>query len=998
MLIRSTARRQVALCVLLLAAVWAVPAAAQSPDAPGPGAWADSVAATLRAGAPATAADTVRLRRWADSLRAAASSMRSADPARAARLLESGLEAARALGDSSRAARFVGGLGVTDFYRSRYDAAGRRFQQAHRTHERLGNTDRAIASLNNLGAVRRNQGRYDDALEAYREVLARSRRAGNQEGVTSALTNMGIVYVERGEYERALDNYRTSLAMERKEGDRDAVATDLNNIGIVLENQGRYREAIARYREALAVNRERDDRASMASNYNNVGNLHRRQGQLDRALRAYRKALKINRSRGDREGVATNLNNIGLVQAARGDLDRGREAFSQALAIHRDVGNRADVALIQANLGDLREKQGEYDRALDCYREALRTHRALGATAGVAGVRTSMADVYRQQGRYDDALREAQGAHRTYRSIGMPPAAARTLRVIGAVHLDRGRPAAAADTLRRAVDTVERLRGQATSAEARRSLLATEISAHRTLTTAYVRSGRPTAALRSIESTRARLLVERLAAAPAATSAGRTGAARASLPADSLRAALDPGEAALLYGNIDAARPAVAVVVTPDTVAARELPERSVRAALGEAEARRFERLRAETGPFHSALRGSPPPQAAGPGPTLAQSIRYYRALLTRPVEPTRSARVAPAAAEDSLRLALSRALHDWLVGPVRPLLASSQAVVVVPSGTLGYLPLETLRTPEGRYLVEEVDVRYAPSLSVLRTLQTRRRPAPSHSVVAFGGALYPGSRGGEPAADGDRPLVLAAVRGDTAGVSTREHTRLLLNRASRQLERGGSPRGVYAQLGHRRWPDLPGSRLEAERVARIVGPGARLEQGRAASEARLRQLSRTGKLDNYRWVHFATHGVAVPEAPNLSALVLSQVGASDSLSASDGYLTAPEIARLDLAADVTVLSACQTGLGQIVAGEGIVGLTHAFLRAGSNATLVSSWAVVDASTRRFMEAVYRRIRQEGLSFAAAVSAVKRDFIAGRYGKANTSPLRWAPFVYYGRE
>jgi CHAT domain-containing protein/tetratricopeptide (TPR) repeat protein len=993
-----TARRHAALCALLLAAASMSPARAQSPDAPGPEAWADSVATALRAGAPSTPADTARLRRWADSLRAAASSMRSANPARAASLLTSGLGAARALGDSSRVARFVGGLGVTDFYRSRYDAAARRFQKAHRKHQRLGNTDRAIASLNNLGAVRRNQGRYDDALEAYRTVLSQSREAGNQEGMTSALTNMGIIFVERGQYERALDNYRTSLSIEREEGDRDAVATDLNNIGIVLEKQGRYREAIARYREALRVNRRRGDRASMASNYNNIGNLHRREGQLDRALRAYRNALEINRAQGDRDGVATNLNNIGLIHATRGELDRGREAFARALAIHRKIGNRSDVALTQANIGDLHEKEGQYDRALNRYREALQTHRDLEARADVAAVQTSIADIYRQQDRYDEALRRARNAHRTYRRLGMPPASARCLKVIGAVYLDRGRPAVAADTLRRAVDAIEGLRDRATSPEARRSLLATEIAAHRTLTTAYVRADRPRAALRSIESTRARLLVERLSAPAAADSAGRPASMRAPLPADSLRGVLDPGEAALLYGNVDAARPAVAVVVRPDTVAARELPERSVRAGLGDDEAERFDRLRAQTGPFRSALRGSPPPEATGPDPTLAQSVRYYRALLTRPVEPTRSGQVAPAPIEDSLRNALAQALYDWLVRPVRPLFASSQTLVVVPSGTLGYLPLETLRSPQGRYLVEEVDVRYAPSLSVLQTLQQRRRPAPRRSVLAFGGALYPGNRGTQPAADDNRPVVLATARGDTALVSTREHTRLLLDRASRQLERGESPRGVYAQLGHGSWPDLPGSRVEAERVTRIAGPGARLERGRYASEARLRRLSRTGKLDDYRRVHFATHGVAVPEAPNLSALVLSQVGASDSLAASDGYLTAPEIARLDLAADVTVLSACQTGLGQIVAGEGIVGLTHAFLRAGSNATLVSGWTVVDASTRRFMEAVYRQARRDDLTFAAAVSAVKRDFIAGRYGKANTSPLRWAPFVYYGLE
>jgi CHAT domain-containing protein len=141
-----------------------------------------------------------------------------------------------------------------------------------------------------------------------------------------------------------------------------------------------------------------------------------------------------------------------------------------------------------------------------------------------------------------------------------------------------------------------------------------------------------------------------------------------------------------------------------------------------------------------------------------------------------------------------------------------------------------------------------------------------------------------------------------------------------------------------------------------------------------------------------------VPEAPDLSALVLSQVGASDSLAARDGYLTMEEIAGLQMRADVAVLSGCQTGLGKVVAGEGVVSLSHAVLRAGANATLVSQWKVLDESTRRFMAAVYRRAEKRTTSFAEAVTETKRAFIDGAHGAKNTDPLRWAPFVYYGRE
>jgi CHAT domain-containing protein len=234
--------------------------------------------------------------------------------------------------------------------------------------------------------------------------------------------------------------------------------------------------------------------------------------------------------------------------------------------------------------------------------------------------------------------------------------------------------------------------------------------------------------------------------------------------------------------------------------------------------------------------------------------------------------------------------------------------------------------------------------------------------------------------------------------VRSAEHASRLFRTAERRLEEGRSPRATYAALGYDQWSALYGTKLEVEKLERAVGRGTALLTGAKASEERVRQMSRSGQLARYRRLHFATHGIAVPEAPQLSALVLSQVGASDSLAAQDGYLAMQEIADLQLKTDVAVLSACRTGLGRIIAGEGVVNLSHAFLRAGANATLVSQWRVVDWSTQQFMTAAYRRAQRANTSFAEAVTAVKRDFIVGTFGERNTDPLRWAPFVYYGRE
>ena len=131
---------------------------------------------------------------------------------------------------------------------------------------------------------------------------------------------------------------------------------------------------------------------------------------------------------------------------------------------------------------------------------------------------------------------------------------------------------------------------------------------------------------------------------------------------------------------------------------------------------------------------------------------------------------------------------------------------------------------------------------------------------------------------------------------------------------------------------------------------------GAAVSEARLKALSRAGILREFETLHFATHGLTVAEAPELSALVLAEAGRAGE-QGEDGYLSVEEISRLDLQPDFVNLSACDSGLGRIYGGEGPVGLTQAFLEAGAGGVSVSLWQIHDAFSRDFMVGLYRRVR-----------------------------------------
>jgi CHAT domain-containing protein len=214
-------------------------------------------------------------------------------------------------------------------------------------------------------------------------------------------------------------------------------------------------------------------------------------------------------------------------------------------------------------------------------------------------------------------------------------------------------------------------------------------------------------------------------------------------------------------------------------------------------------------------------------------------------------------------------------------------------------------------------------------------------------------------------------------------------------LENQRSVRNAYGALGIRTWNNLPGTLSEVNNIKDVVKK-AEIFTGIDVTEKKIKELSGNGKLSEYKVLHFATHGRVVPEVPELSAVVLSQF--ENEQGREDGFLCMGEIAKLDIKADFVSLSACETGLGKIYGGEGVVGLTQSFLLAGANAVSVSLWQVADESTSQFMVSMYDRVQDKDISYADAMTEVKRRFISGDFGDKYKSPYFWAPFVYYGKD
>ncbi len=317
-----------------------------------------------------------------------------------------------------------------------YQAALDAYEPALALYQTLGNREGEGIVLNNMGSVYRALGQYERALENFIDALALAEETADRKGEGITHNNIGGVYRGQGKYKDALGEYEKALDIFQVIDDQAQQATTLNNMGAIYGNQGHYTDALDTYARALAIFQTIEYPVGEATTLNNIGDVLQNIGDYESASTQYAQALAIFQTIGYRAGEVTTLSNQGTLYRARGQYQQALDRFNQALAIADELQHQATLILVRNNIGAVYEDQSRYEAALVQYQAVLTTAKAIGEQANLGGALNNLGSVRARLGQYQTAEENLVEALEIRQEIGDQRGQVSTLINLGSLDSD----------------------------------------------------------------------------------------------------------------------------------------------------------------------------------------------------------------------------------------------------------------------------------------------------------------------------------------------------------------------------------------------------------------------------------------------------------------------------------------------------------------------------------------------------------------------------------
>ena len=901
------------------------------------------------------------------------------------------------------------------------------------------------SALNSLAGLYLSRGDLSVAREMLEKALEFRRAENDKPGELNLLSNLAVLSDRLGEPDRAfsllsevLQRWREIPPKDLRPDNRDKIVLVLNNLAAASDKLGDWDRASSYYEAALKE--FRPDDSKMAATLDNLGEHYASLSNPVKARQLYEEALQLlpASAKPNPDIKAGILVHLGQLSIAEGNFQAALNSFDEALALNPNQPRQVDVL---TNRGAALVLKGEVANGLAAYdqawsiQEKLKTEdrRAKALILQRRGEALALLD------KPIDALGELTRALNLWKAVKNAPEEATTLLDMARLESKQGNLESALAHNQQAIGIIESLRSHTANRQLQTSYFAKhedyyalDIELKMRLSEDNKLSDYVGQALESNEKARARVLIEALGDAGLRIDCkgpvDRTLAelvnercslqnkltAKANARIQILSGPHSPQQIALLDHEIDeivekyegidsqirSRKASFASVTKPTLLTWKQIQQQLDESTL---------LIEYSLGERHSYVWAVTPNSIDGFELTGRDEIeaavrRLTAAMTTRNREvksedqPAGNARAkadadAAAAATDLSRMILSR---------LAPLLGQKRLVIVA-DGALQTIPFASLPVPTKSSSTLNGEAKTNASPANINSLNPPLL-VDDHEIVTLPSASVLAMQRREFANRKTAPLAVA-VLANPVFESSDQRVRSA-NRNSPQSAAGkkakqtadGQPKGPPAgaseltraleNIGVDRLSWLPYSLEEAKAIMKVAPPGQSMQ---ALDFQASRATAMSPELSRYRIVHFATHGIVDLEHPELSGMVLSRVDKKG--NPQDGYLRLHDIYDLNLSAELVVLSACETGVGKQVKGEGLIALTRGFMYAGATSVVASLWKVDDASTAALMAQFYREMFINGRKPSAALREAQ-VYISKQ--RAWRSPYYWAGFVLQG--
>ena len=917
----------------------------------------------------------------------------------------------------------------SDNYRQALELRGEADQQA-----------KAYTILDLAGAYS-DVDQFQDAITNYTQAFDLFGALGNRRGQAAALYGRGLSYARWQKMNEALKDYEPALRIYRdpETRDRHEEARTLHAIGGAYDVLGDPR-AQEYFEQALAGWRDTKDQGQEGNTYSSIAKLEMDRGDWQKAFEAYDRALElyklgeavsIREKPSIRRRRASTLYGVAYTYAALGDYPKAFELLNQSLEL-RPPGRKGSTYMLTCYFQAL---SGDPDKALETCAKGISEQQASGDPR-IGETYTAMGAAYAMKGKHKEALElydkavaiqtnpdtsspGAEAITQGWRgeslvTLGQPEKALESYKrardlwqknnepngvavaLIGMARAERARHnlAKALDYVTEGISTIEPLRTNVTSEDLRANYFSTKVDYYELYIDLSMRIAEQSnnaaqltaAAFEASERARARSLIETLAKArfeggvrsdqqlAELVSSYRRLQEEIKKPKDQTNIANLRTKQAQIESEIRARYPRYAALMFPEPLKPVEvqklLDPDTLLLEFSLGDERSYVWAVTANG-----LHAYELPTRTKIEETAKRLVAHLKACQRGVGEPS-AQHLARMTGELNQYWPEAVAFSRTLLGQI-PELSTKKHLVIVADGDLQYLPFAALPAPNttnarialNSVLIKDHEITNLPSASVLAILrQTAGRKPPAKLLAVFA----------DPVLERDDPRIKLAGRQKLTPPATPPGGELA--QALRDVE----SLNQLTQL-----PRLQASGREAREIVDLAGRTSSLEQiGFAAN----RKNATSKELRQYRIVHFATHGILNEVRPQLSGMVLSLYDQQGRYQA-DGYFPLNDIYAMDLPVELVVLSACRTGLGKDVRGEGLIGLARGFIHAGSERVLASVWKVDDDATAELMRRFYQKMLKEGMTPAAALSAAQWSM---SQDSRWSSPYYWAGFILQG--